>query len=122
MAAPELYLLSTPAITQTPATIAATNIASRMQTAFNQMLQAWDYAKTKMWGQATLPQDIADALDTYAAEWFELFSQLRTLMNEYIPDEYKRTDFTSGESVNYTVTSGEDGTVTIEPNLSDSGA
>jgi hypothetical protein len=121
MTAPNLYLSTTAANPLTADTVAASNIQTRIITAFNSMLTAWQAAKQSFYGASTDPQGIADALDTYASDWFTLFGQLQTLMNEYLQPALQLPSFVSGQSVVYTVTPHTDGTVTITPNIPDSG-
>lgn len=110
MAAPELYLLASAATTQTQDTIAAANIESRMTSAFNTMVQAWQYAQTTMWYSGLNPDGVADAFGDYGKDWFELFNSLQTLLNEYIPAADDLAAFTPSD---YQVNAAPSGHVTI---------
>lgn len=118
MSTPQLVLLSEAAVTQTAATIAAANISSQMRAAFNQMVQAWEVCRSKMWSTATDPQDIADTLGIYASDWFTMFDTLQTWMNAYIADADALPNFVHTD---YVVVPNEDGTVVISGTLDASG-
>ena len=83
-AGPTLDLLAAAATTPTAATVAAANIQTRVKSAFNQLVQAWSAARTKMWDAGTDPQDIADALGAYGMKWFDLFDDAKVFMNKYM--------------------------------------
>lgn len=121
---PELNLLAASATVQTPATVAKNNIVTRMQAAFNQLVQAWQASRTTMWSTATDPQDIADAWGTYALEWFTFMDDVQTLINSYVLVADALPDFVHAD---YVVTEDTDsggntvGTVTISGALDPSG-
>jgi adenosyl cobinamide kinase/adenosyl cobinamide phosphate guanylyltransferase len=114
MSVPQLVLLNATATTRTAATVAASNIQTRMGSAFNSMLQAWESARSTMWSTSTDPQDVVDALGVYAGQWFALFDTLQEMINDYVLAADAEPSFTHPD---YVATTNSDGTVTITGTL-----